>query len=334
MTSNQDDAMMDIEDNSSGPTTVDSLGDVSVPTNGLHGSAMQSGLVLLNGSGQKSVLSAPTDSFASAVKPVKQSSRDSSIPAQDISEHLPMESSTKAEPFTDDVLSEDPGSEASLQPPGITVATLQTGLCYDVRMRYHCELDPPKQRLDFHPEDPRRIYCIYKELCKAGLVAGENGSGSMSSKPLYRVNIRHATKDEICLVHDAKHFEFVKSTKGVFLCVFILLLPRLLIVSSDQTEETLVHLERQYDSIYFNKLTYRSALLSAGGAIETCRAVVSQKVRNAIAVIRPPGHHAECNRPMGFCLFDNVSIAAKVCQLDYPKICRKIMIFDWYVEVA
>lgn len=95
----------------------------------------------------------------------------------------------------------------------------------------------------------------------------------------------------------------------------------------------LVHLERQYDSIYFNKLTFKSALLSTGGAIETCRAVVTQQVRNAIAVIRPPGHHAECNRPMGFCLFDNVSIAAKVCQQDYPKICRKIMIFDWYVLI-
>lgn len=104
--------------------------------------------------------------------------------------------------------------------------------------------------------------------------------------------------------------------------------------TSDQTEEMLVHLERQYDSIYFNKLTFKSALLSAGGAIETCRAVVSQQVRNAIAVIRPPGHHAECNRPMGFCLFDNVSIAAKVCQLDYPKTCRKILIFDWCVKPA
>lgn len=94
-------------------------------------------------------------------------------------------------------------------------------------------------------------------------------------------------------------------------------------------DEELIHLERQYDSIYFNRLTFSSALLSAGGAIETCKAVVSGRVKNAIAVIRPPGHHAECNRPMGFCLFDNVSIAAKVCQADFPDICRKVLVLDW-----
>lgn len=96
------------------------------------------------------------------------------------------------------------------------------------------------------------------------------------------------------------------------------------------TEEELVLLERTYDSIYFNKLSYASALLSAGGAIDTCRAVVSRQTKNGIAVIRPPGHHAESSRPMGFCLFDNVSISAKVCQLDYPETCRKILIVDWY----
>ena len=97
------------------------------------------------------------------------------------------------------------------------------------------------------------------------------------------------------------------------------------------TNESLIHLERMHDSIYFNPLTFASALLSTGGAIETSKAVVGGRVKNAIAVIRPPGHHAECNRPMGFCLFDNVSIAAKVCQADYPETCRKILILDWYV---
>lgn len=95
--------------------------------------------------------------------------------------------------------------------------------------------------------------------------------------------------------------------------------------------EDLVYHERTYDSIYFNTVTFACARLSAGGAIETCRAVTSRTVKNAIAVIRPPGHHAECSRPMGFCIFDNVSIAAKVCQADFPEICRKILILDWYV---
>ncbi|KAL8806972.1 MAG: hypothetical protein Q9182_000953 [Xanthomendoza sp. 2 TL-2023] len=171
---------------------------------------------------------------------------------------------------------------------------LATGLCYDVRMRYHCELDPPKQRLDFHPEDPRRIYHIYRELCQAGLYKDPQFNVPIIDKPLERIQARSATAAEICLVHTVNHYNFVESTAAM-------------------TDENLIHLERMYDSIYFNKLTYSSALLSAGGAIETCKAVVSGRVKNAIAVIRPPGHHAECNRPMGFCLFDNVSVAAKVC---------------------
>jgi histone deacetylase 6 len=83
------------------------------------------------------------------------------------------------------------------------------------------------------------------------------------------------------------------------------------------------------DSIYFNKLSYFSAKLSAGGAIETCRAVFQGRVKNAIAVIRPPGHHAEVSSTMGFCLFNNTCIASKVCQNEFQEKCRKILIVDW-----
>jgi histone deacetylase 6 len=73
-------------------------------------------------------------------------------------------------------------------------------------------------------------------------------------------------------------------------------------------------------------------LISAGGAIETCKHVVVGNVKNAIAVIRPPGHHAEHDESMGFCIFNNVSIAARVCQADFPDTCRKILILDWDVH--
>jgi histone deacetylase 6 len=55
-------------------------------------------------------------------------------------------------------------------------------------------------------------------------------------------------------------------------------------------------------------------------------------VRNAIAVIRPPGHHAECDAASGFCIFNNVPIAARVCQKDFPEKCRKVLILDWDVH--
>lgn len=86
------------------------------------------------------------------------------------------------------------------------------------------------------------------------------------------------------------------------------------------------------DSIYFNRLSYYSGKLSAGGAIETCKAVMERKVKNAIAVIRPPGHHAEVHQTMGFCLFNNTCIASRVCQETFGPACRKILILDWDVH--
>ena len=84
------------------------------------------------------------------------------------------------------------------------------------------------------------------------------------------------------------------------------------------------------DSIYWHNQTWLCASLSAGGAIEATRAVLAGQVRNAVAVIRPPGHHAECDKPSGFCFFNNVPIAARVAQQEYP--CRKILILDWDVH--
>lgn len=93
--------------------------------------------------------------------------------------------------------------------------------------------------------------------------------------------------------------------------------------------DDLLELERTRDSIYFNNLSFEAALLSCGGAIEVCRAVANREVKNAIAIIRPPGHHAEVNEAMGFCLFNNVCVAARVCQRDLGDKCRKVMILDW-----
>jgi histone deacetylase 6 len=95
------------------------------------------------------------------------------------------------------------------------------------------------------------------------------------------------------------------------------------------SDHELIELEQNRDSIYFNTLTFATSLLSAGGAIETCKAIMKGTVKNAIAVIRPPGHHAEHDKTMGFCLFNNVCVAAKVCQSTFGEACRKILILDW-----
>lgn len=97
---------------------------------------------------------------------------------------------------------------------GIPLAGLSSGLCYDVQMRYHCEVRPTA---DVHPEDPRRIYYIYKELCRAGLVDDPESSKPLVSRPLKRINARNATEEEVSLVHTPDHFAFVESTKGISL---------------------------------------------------------------------------------------------------------------------
>ena len=86
------------------------------------------------------------------------------------------------------------------------------------------------------------------------------------------------------------------------------------------------------DSIYWHKSTWRCAITSAGCAIEATKAVVAGLVRNAVAIIRPPGHHAEHQKASGFCFFNNVPIAVKAAQADFGDQCRRILVLDWDVH--
>lgn len=102
---------------------------------------------------------------------------------------------------------------------GLPVASLPTGLCYDMRMRYHCEMEPHADRVEIHPEDPRRIYEIYRALCLAGLVEDTMSKMPIVHNPLHRIYAREATQAEICLVHDLNHFIAVAKTKGLYFII-------------------------------------------------------------------------------------------------------------------
>jgi acetoin utilization deacetylase AcuC-like enzyme len=62
---------------------------------------------------------------------------------------------------------------------------------------------------------------------------------------------------------------------------------------------------------YITQTSYQDALLAAGGVIECTRTVINGDSKNAFAIVRPPGHHAEPDRAMGFCIFNNIAIGAR-----------------------
>ncbi|KAM0575030.1 hypothetical protein ACHAP9_001047 [Verticillium nonalfalfae] len=198
---------------------------------------------------------------------------------------------------------------------------LPTGCCYDDRMKLHCNADFTSH--PHHPEDPRRIEEIIKAFKKAGLLyTGPEANVAKivqdtPTKYMWRIAAREAAKEEILLAHTPDHFAWVENLSTM---------------SYTELRALSVELDKGRASLYVGSLSFPAALLSCGGAIDTCKQVVESNVKNAFAVIRPPGHHAEYDQSLGFCFFNNVPVAVKVCQQEYPEICRKVLVLDWDVH--
>jgi acetoin utilization deacetylase AcuC-like enzyme len=77
-------------------------------------------------------------------------------------------------------------------------------------------------------------------------------------------------------------------------------------------------------------LSERTARLAAGGVLAAVEAVMESRVRNAFAVVRPPGHHAGPTRGMGFCIYNNVAVAARHLQAVHGV--ERVLIADWDVH--
>ncbi len=81
---------------------------------------------------------------------------------------------------------------------------------------------------------------------------------------------------------------------------------------------------------YVRPASYDAALMAAGGLVEATRAVLDGELDNAFALVRPPGHHALRGRGMGFCLFNNVAIAARYALAEHGL--DRILIVDFDVH--
>jgi acetoin utilization deacetylase AcuC-like enzyme len=76
--------------------------------------------------------------------------------------------------------------------------------------------------------------------------------------------------------------------------------------------------------------SFEAARLAAGGAIAMADAILAGEIANGFAALRPPGHHAEADRPMGFCLFNNVAVVAQ--HLLQARGLSRVLVLDWDVH--
>ena len=81
---------------------------------------------------------------------------------------------------------------------------------------------------------------------------------------------------------------------------------------------------------FINKHSFNAALLAAGSVIKAVDVVLSGDYKNAFCLVRPPGHHAERSRAMGFCLFNNIAAGAQYSLDKFSK--KRVAIIDWDVH--
>jgi acetoin utilization deacetylase AcuC-like enzyme len=153
-----------------------------------------------------------------------------------------------------------------------------------------------EHHLPGHPEHAGRIRAVWMQMEKAGLTA-----------QMTPVEAPLASEEQILTVHSREYLDVLKWI--------------------DETKQSNVHLD---PDTYAGPTAYAIARLSAGGVIQAVDEVMSGRASNALAAVRPPGHHAMPDHAMGFCLLGNVPIATRYAQKRYGV--ERIMIVDYDVH--
>lgn len=169
-------------------------------------------------------------------------------------------------------------------------APTKTSLVYDDIYLKH-------QTGEFHPENPRRLKAIMAGLKEAQLLPS-----------LQTITSRAANLKWIEAIHPKEYIEIVRRD----------------VLSGVR------NLSTRSGNTVLCKDSFDVALWAVGGVLSACDAVISGKAKNAFCAVRPPGHHASAVRGMGFCLFNNVAIAARYLQKKHKV--DKVAIIDWDVH--
>ena len=139
---------------------------------------------------------------------------------------------------------------------------------------------------DYHPEVPDRLPSVYSGIEAAGLLS------QLVLIPASMPDMRWIES-----VHDQHYIQRFEAACSAGKTVF------------DSPDNQMC------------PFSYETALLAVGGILDTVKQVMDGQLKNAFCAVRPPGHHAEVNRAMGFCYFNNIAIAARYVQLEW-KIAR------------
>ncbi len=146
---------------------------------------------------------------------------------------------------------------------------------------------------DFHPESPKRIETIHRIIERK------------IAFPFLKIEPRTASEAEIQWIHTRSYLDSIKRTAG----------------------KEKVKLDPDTST---GPESYQTALLAAGGILKSIDLIMEGKIKNCFAPVRPPGHHAEATRAMGFCLFNNIAIGAEYLLRKHQL--KKILIIDWDIH--
>lgn len=156
----------------------------------------------------------------------------------------------------------------------LSSAPKQVCYVYDTQMAEHRNL------YEEHYERPERITKIQETLAEYDLL-----------DRMHRLSTREASTEELLLSHTYTHVKNMRK------------------ISMDN--KNMQEKGDEYNSIYFHETTYKCACIAVGSVLEVVENVLQGKYQKGICVVRPPGHHAEPSYPHGFCIFNNVALAAK-----------------------